>query len=96
MRFSTLDADSYTFTAATLLDKDGESIDVTRNMPIHFLAIINGSGDDRVFRINGGAPFIVKTLSSFTFDLKTNGLIEGKPKVEMDSGTFTNIHIFGY
>ncbi len=96
MRFSTIDADNISWTTAALYDNDGEAIPTANRIGIRILVIINDSATDRIFRINGGAPFLVRDGNEFSYGLLRNGTAVPLPlKIEMDSGTFTGITIYG-
>lgn len=95
MKFSTLLTSDYSWTAATLYDSAGTAIAAQNSHSISVLYIINASASDRVFRVNKGAPFLVKAGNTFTYDVAANKATKGQLKVEMDSATFTDITIFG-
>lgn len=96
MKFSTIDTDSITWSTAALFDRGGNAVPANNSMGMSALVIINDSASDRIFRINGGAPFLVRDGEVFTYGLKANENSKGGPlKIEMDSGTFTSITIYG-
>lgn len=96
MKFSTIDTDNITWSTAALFDRGGVAIPANNSMGLSALVIVNDSASDRIFRINGGAPFLVRDGELFTYGMKANETSKGGPlKIEMDNATFTSITIYG-
>lgn len=94
MKLSSLDTDSYSWTEIPLYGRDGNAITTSdQRHSVSLLTIQNQSGSDRVFRINGGAPFYIKTLQTRQLDLKANGCNTGGLKVEVDTATLTSLYV---
>lgn len=93
MKYSSLDADSYTWTEIPMKDKDGELISNSRSCVVNGIIIQNASGSDRVFRINKGAPFLVQAESERSLGLAANQVGMQFFKIEVDTATLTDIHV---
>lgn len=99
MKFSTLRRSDQTLYDLTnkLYTVNGDALSSTVNtgISLNALRIINASGGDVVFAINGGAPFKVVSATTFEYGLGAQRTGKTLTKLEASVTTLSGIDVYG-